>query len=245
MESHPADFGVNAGNGAENSTTGAAKEQAGQVAQTAKQAGTEVAGTVKEQAGAVTAEAAHQARNLLNQTRNEIADQASTQQQRVAGGLHSLADELQGLLNGQPQDGMAKDLARTASDKAHEIADWIGERDPGSLLDEVRAYARRRPGAFLEISLGAGILAGRLTKGLAASNNSGQQSSSRPSAVPGGNGHAGQGHSGTATAGTGYPATGYGQDDVLLTGADVPAVQSLPPLEGYGTTGGTREDLTR
>jgi hypothetical protein len=36
------------------------------------------------------------------------------------------------------------------------------------VLDEVRSFARQRPGAFLAIALGAGILAGRLARGLAA-----------------------------------------------------------------------------
>ncbi len=273
MESHPADLGVNTGgNGGGNSTTGAAKEQAGEVAQTAKHAGTEVAGTVKEQAGAVTAEATHQARQLLNQVQSEISDQASTQQQRVAGGLHSLADELQSLINGQPKEGIAQDVARTASDKVHEMADWLDRRDPGSLLDEVRSYGRRRPGAFLAIALGAGILAGRLTKGLTASNDrqqsgsTGQGGYGYPATGTGyaGAGDAGTGYAGTGSAGTGAAtagyagttgyesgygttgsaASGYGQDDALLTAGDVPTVQAIPPVEGYGPTGG-RGDLNR
>lgn len=261
-EPQPASFGAPNGNGEESSTTDAAKKQAGQVAQTAKHAGTQVAGTVKEQAGAVTAEVGHQARNLLNQTRGEIADQASTQQQRVAGGLHSLADEIQGLLDGEPRDGMASDLARTASDKAHEIADWLDRRDPASLLEEVRSYARRRPGVYLAVALGAGILAGRLTRGLTASNDGDQQSGGQQSggrrraAVTGGHGDAGTGYSGTATAGIGYAGAGgdgqpalstigYGQDDALPTAGDVPAVEAVAPVEGIGATGGTLGDLTR
>ena len=262
MESHPADFDVNTGgHGAENSTTGAAKEQAGEVAETAKQAGAQVAGTVKEQAGAVTAEVGNQARNLLNQTRTEISDQASTQQQRVAGGLHSIADELQGLINGEPKQGVASDIARMASDKAHEIADWLDRRDPASLVEEVRSYARRRPGAYLAIALGAGILAGRLTKGLAASNDSGQKAAGpAQGAVSGGHasavgtGYATPGYqsAGYQTAGydtgaaqAGYGTSGYGQDDALLTAADLPAVQAIPPVEGYGVAGGTQGDFHR
>ncbi len=274
MESRPPHHDVNTGgNGAGNSTTGAAKEQAGEVAQTAQQAGTQVAGTAKEQAGAVTAEATHQARQLLSQVQGEISDQASTQQQRVAGGLHSLADELQSLIDGQPQEGIARDVARTASDKVQEIADWLDRRDPGSLLEEVRAYARRRPGTYLAIALGAGILAGRLTKGLTGSDDRQQSGPTGEGSYgysgPTGTGYAGSGPAGTGSAGTGYAGagaatagyagttgyetgggttgsagSGYGQDDALLTSGDVPAVQAVPPVEGYGTSGG-QGDLTR
>ena len=66
------------------------------------------------------------------------------------------------------QDGPATDLARQAADKAHQAAGWLADRDPGSLLDEVRSFARRKPGTYLAIALGAGVLAGRLTRGLTA-----------------------------------------------------------------------------
>jgi len=233
LESHPADYGVTpTGNGAEGSTTGAAKEQAGEVAQTAKHSATQVAGTVKEQAGAVTAEVGNQARQLFEQTRTEVVDQAATQQQRVAGGLHALADEVQGLLNGQPKEGVASDVARMASDKAHEIADWLDRRDPASLVEEVKSFARRRPGAYLAIALGAGILAGRLAKGLTASNSNSQQGGvGRSTYQPG-----------PAVGVAGYGTTpGYAQDDALLMGSDVPAVQAIPPVQGYGATGGTAD----
>ena len=66
------------------------------------------------------------------------------------------------------QDGVATDLARQAADKARQAAGWLADRDPGSLLDEVRSFARKKPGTYLAIALGAGVLAGRLTRGLTA-----------------------------------------------------------------------------
>ena len=150
------------------STTDVAKEQAGQVADTAKQAGTQVAGTVKEQASEVTAKAGQQAKQLLSQAQSELSEQAGVTQQRVSEGLHALADELHGMAKNSDQDGPATDLARQAADKAHQAAGWLADRDPGALLDEVRSFARRKPGTYLAIALGAGVLAGRLTRGLTA-----------------------------------------------------------------------------
>jgi len=152
----------------ESSTTDVAKDQAGQVADTAKQAGTQVAGTVKEQAGQVTTEAGKQAKQLLSQAQSELTEQAGATQQKVSEGLHALADELTGMARNSEQDGPATDLARQAADKAHQAAGWLADRDPGALLDEVRSFARRKPGAYLAIALGAGVLAGRLTRGLTA-----------------------------------------------------------------------------
>jgi len=153
---------------ADTSTTDVAKDQVGQVADTARQAGSQVAGTVKEQAGQVTAEAGKQAKQLLAQAQSEVTEQAAATQQRVADGLHALADELTGMAKNSDQDGPATDLARQAAEKAHQAAGWLADRDPGSLLDEVRSFARRKPGTYLAIALGAGVLAGRLTRGLTA-----------------------------------------------------------------------------
>jgi len=148
------------------STKDVAKDQAAGVAGSAKDAGQHVAGVAKDQAGNVAAEATRQARDVVGQARSELSQQASDQQQRVAGGLRSIGTELGSMADNSDQSGVASDLARQAAAKAHEVADWLEQRDPSSLLDEVKGFARRRPGAFLAIALGAGLAAGRLTRGL-------------------------------------------------------------------------------
>ncbi|WP_111766765.1 hypothetical protein [Nakamurella deserti] len=158
--------------GSGGSTTDVAKDQAASVAGSAKDAAKDVAGTAKEQVSQVTGEAKKQAKDLFGQTRSELTEQASTQQQRVAGGLHSVSDQLRSLANGEAQQGPTTDLAHQAADKVQEIASFFENRDPGQLLDEVRRYAQRRPGMFLALSLGAGVLAGRLTRGLTADDSS-------------------------------------------------------------------------
>jgi len=149
-------------------TMDVAKQQTAEVTDTAKQSTQQVAGTVKEQAGQVTEEAKHQAKQLLSQAQSELSDQAASTQQRVSEGLHALADELTGMARNSEQDGVATDLARQAADRARTAAGWLADRDPGSLLNEVRSFARRKPGTYLALALGAGVLAGRLTRGLTA-----------------------------------------------------------------------------
>ena len=143
------------GNGSQQ-TTDVAKEQAADVADSAKQAGAQVTQTVKEQAAEVTNEAGRQAKQLLADAQSELSEQAALQQQKVAGGLQALADELDGMVRGSEQDGVATDLARQAAERARQVGIWLEDRDPGSLLDEVRNFGRRRPGAYLAIAAGAG-----------------------------------------------------------------------------------------
>lgn len=159
-----------AGSGGE-STTELARQQAGEVAETARQTGAQVASTVKEQAGQVTAEAGRQAKQVFAEARSEFTDQAATQQQRVAGGLHSLADELHQMAQGSQDGGVAGDLARQAAGRAHGIAEWLEAREPGDLLTELQSFARRRPGVYLGVAAAAGLLVGRFTRGLTAAGD--------------------------------------------------------------------------
>lgn len=148
-------------------TRDVAKDEARGVAQDAMQSGKQTADTAKQQAGQVAGEARDQARMLLDQTRDQLTEQGSVQQQRAAGGLRSLADELSGMTSGAAaQQGIATDLARQASDRARAAADWLEGREPAEILGEVRRFARRRPGTFLLGAAAAGFLGGRLTRGI-------------------------------------------------------------------------------
>ena len=148
-----------------------AKEQAGHVAKEAADAGALLAGTAKEQAGKVGAEAKTQVKDLLSQTQRELRDQAGTQQTRVAGGLRSLGDELGSMARNSDGTGVATDLVQQLSTRADGIATWLDNRDPGSLLGEVRNYARQHPGTFIAIAATAGLLAGRLTRSIASATS--------------------------------------------------------------------------
>jgi hypothetical protein len=238
-----------AASGGDSSTTNVAKEQAGEVADTAKQAGAQVAGTVKDQAGQVTAEAKNQAKQLLSQAQSELSEQAAGTQQRVSEGLHALADELAGMARNSEQDGVATDLARQAADKARQAAGWLGDRDPGSLLDEVRTFARKKPGTYLAIALGAGVLAGRLTRGLTAPSDDNRSDAITAPTTP--NPAYQIGADRQPLAGTELPPTPVGYDPTLVTGPEATGAlggtRVTPPLSGPGVIGGlggTRGDLT-
>jgi hypothetical protein len=110
-------------------------------------------------------EASQQAKDLLGRTRTELQDQAATQQQRIASGIRSLGTELGSMAERSDQSGTAAELIRQASQRAEDVAGWLDDRDPGAVVQEVATFARRRPGTFLAIAVGAGLVAGRLTRG--------------------------------------------------------------------------------
>jgi hypothetical protein len=149
-----------------------ATDKAHEVASHAKQAGGDVAQTAKEQGREVAHEAKVQARDLYHQARGHLTDQAGQQQQRAVGGLRSLAEEMRSMAEQGGQSGPVSELARQAADRVHGAAGWLEQRQPGDLVAEVRDYARRNPGTFLIGAAVLGVLAGRLTRGVAAASDS-------------------------------------------------------------------------
>jgi hypothetical protein len=158
--------------GADQGTAGVVKDQAADLGQNAVQAGKHAADTAKEQASAVTAEAARQGKDLARQAQSELATQAGQQQQRLAGGLHALGDELASMASRSENPGVATDLVHQAAGTTRQVASWLEDREPGQLLEDVKTFARQRPGLFIALAAGVGLAAGRLTRGLADSGGS-------------------------------------------------------------------------
>ncbi|KAA9130053.1 hypothetical protein [Microbacterium caowuchunii] len=190
-----------------------AKHEAGQVAQTASQEAGHVVETAKTEAASVAGEAKSQVQDLYAQTQRELREQATTQQHRVAEGLHSVGDELESLAQGAENPGVATDVVRQVAQRVNGIASWLGDRDPGSVLNEVKSYARRKPGTFIAVAAIAGLAVGRLTRALAenAADSSG-------GATGGGE------QTPRASAGTSTPTPAGGVRGVVPPGAGIPDV---------------------
>lgn len=127
---------------------------------------TRVGETAKDEASRVAAEAKFEARKMFDQASAELNSQAVVQQDRATHGLRTVAGQLQAMANGTPQPGMAMDLMQEAAQRVQSMASWLEARDPSSVLHEVKSFARRRPGLFIAVAAGAGIVAGRLIKAM-------------------------------------------------------------------------------
>lgn len=170
------------------STADTAKEEAGRLKDTAAHTGSDLADTAKEQAGQVTSDVKDQAKQLAGEARDQLTDHAGSQMQRAAGTLRSLSDELSAMARHSEQSGMGAQLARQGGDLAGKAAGYLDARQPGDLVDDLRDFARRRPGTFLLGAAVAGVLVGRLTRGVHSANSNG---SSDSGAVPATTAHSG------------------------------------------------------
>ena len=115
-----------------------------------------MAETAKAEAANVASEAKTNAKDLLHQAKSDLTSQAGTQQQKAAEGIRTISSQLRTMADAPDQQGVASDLIRQAADRSESVASWLDNRDPGSLLDEVKSFARQRPGTFLLLAAGAG-----------------------------------------------------------------------------------------
>ncbi|MFD2093584.1 hypothetical protein [Blastococcus deserti] len=225
------------------STTEKAKEtkdlamgEAKNVGQTAAQAGSQVASVATDQAKEVVHETQRQARDLLDQGRTQVRQQVVSQQQKAGQSLSSLAQELRALADGTSEGapGPARDLLQQASSSVESFASMLQNREPAELLDEVRSFARRKPGLFLLGAAAAGVLAGRLTSGVKAAhsgNGSTGQSTTQSNYVDPAPTYSDYSATGTYAGTTGTTGTA-GTGGTLGAGATGGAPLPPPP---YGT----------
>jgi len=150
------------------------KGRAADTKDTAQQAGAQVAQTATDKAKDVADETKRQARNLLDEGREQLQTQVQQQHQNVVGQLRTLADQLNSMANGTAtpgQTGLATELVGQAGDRAQQLVRHLENRQPGELVDDVRRFARQHPGAFLAGAALAGVVAGRLTRGVVAAKH--------------------------------------------------------------------------
>ena len=205
------------------STTPGAREEAGNLASEAGDATRRVAGVAKDETKAVGNEVRRQARRLADQVGTEVREQAATQQSRAAGGLRTIGDEFSHMADGTGTgSGFAADVAREAGQRVGAVAQWLDQRDPKDLLEEVKGFARRRPGVFLGIAVGAGVIVGRLTRALMTPSDDDDRasaSSDRPALAYG-----------TGTTGTAGLA-GMGDSEVVVTDTVVTGTTADAPVD--------------
>jgi hypothetical protein len=210
----------------EQGTADVVKNQATDLSHSSIQTGKHVADVALEQASGVAAEAGRQGRDLLHQAQGQLEEQAAKGQQRLANQLLSLSDELRSMAGASAQGGMAASLASQAASRVRTAGQWLDDRKPGQVADEMQSFARRRPAAFLALAVGAGIVAGRLTRGLKDANSDNSAAAAAPAATQGLSGQRGQ----PSDLASYPPATAAGVSN-QTPGLSIPA-SGLPPTGG-------------
>lgn len=185
-------------------TTPTAKERAQEATSTAADEGKRVGSVAKDEISSVAGEASTQARNVVNEAMTQVGEQSRTQVDKLVSTLSTLSDDLESMAS-QSQGGLAADLAKQAASRTRGIVSQMENREPADLLDDVRSFARNKPGVFLLGALAAGVVAGRMTRGIkdAASQGSSSGYSDTQAISAGASGYGGTGYAGTTGLSTG------------------------------------------
>ncbi|WP_051016070.1 hypothetical protein [Cellulomonas massiliensis] len=164
------------------STAQKAGDAARDVASSARDAGQHVAAEAKAQAGGLAQEAQDQVRQLWGETRGQLSAQLSEQNGRLGSGIRTFGQDLQGMADGA-ESSTAATIVRELGSQASRVGSWFEDRGPEGVLEDVRDFARRRPGTFLLTAAVAGVVVGRLARGL---KDAGSSSSSSAPSLPSG-----------------------------------------------------------
>lgn len=227
--------GTSASTGGSMGASDRTKQAAGAAAEDSKH----LAGTAQDEARRVGSEASSQLHELMDRTTREVEEQSRSQKDRLVEVVRGLSDELDSMAS-QGQNGPATQLAREAAQRAHALCTHLEKREPRDLLEDVRGFARRKPGTFLLGAMAAGVVAGRLTRGMKDASSS--------------HGGSGSGYAGAGTQARVADVTSPG--DPLTTGRAAPSSGPAPgsvgaagtavgtPLAGTGTPAGTGTSVT-
>ena len=140
------------------STTGTTNDE-GSTTDQAKHA----ASVASDEAKQVASDVRDQARGLLDETKNQVQDQSRTQRDRLVETLRTFGDDLDGMA--QDGNGLASGAAREVAQRVRTISERLDGREPSELLEDLRSFARRRPGMFLAGAVISGVVVGRLLRG--------------------------------------------------------------------------------
>jgi hypothetical protein len=150
-----------------------AAQGVGSVASVAKDTAKDTMAEAATQVRSVAAEAKDQVGRLAQQAADEFREQADSRSAQASQGLRSLSTQMDALANGRVEE--AGPLVRYVQDgqsRVTSLAERLEQRGAQGVIDDVGAFARRRPGLFLLCAAGAGLVVGRMVRANAAGSSS-------------------------------------------------------------------------
>ena len=149
-----------------------AKAESAEVAETVKQAGKDVMSEVGEQTAAVARTAKDQFQQLATQTRQELRVHSEQRGEQLATRLQTWAGQIKALAEGRVEDaGELRGVLGDVQERLESYASSLRERGPDGVLQDVRQFARRRPGMFLLAAGATGFAIGRIVRSGAMSDS--------------------------------------------------------------------------
>ena len=126
---------------------------------------------VSDQVAATASTAKGELDQFVGRVKQELTDQGYAKEQQLATGMRTMSRQLSALADGRPEEaGNLANVLRDAQSRLQSYASSLETRGPRAMLDDVSAFARRRPGTFLVLAGVGGFVVGRLVRSGAAAN---------------------------------------------------------------------------
>ena len=141
------------------------KQQTGQLARQARQQGSQLANRGSEQVKSQLANQKHQAAQRMTPLQTALRETAHQLRSQGQGPIAQYADR--------------------ATDQVERFSGYLRETDVDEIVDEVRGFARRRPGLFLGGAAALGFLATRFLKSSSQEEDGGSEEGGGSRAISG------------------------------------------------------------
>jgi uncharacterized protein YjbJ (UPF0337 family) len=156
-------------------TTSKAREQAG-----------EVAGTAKEEAKGVAREASQQARESVRNLQGDIRSRANEQATKVSQTLRDTSRQLHSMADSSSEsNNVMSSLVREGANAADRLAGRLDQGGVEAVMADVRAWGRRNPGTFLLGAATLGFITGRIVRNMSSDGGNGHTTKQFASNVQG------------------------------------------------------------
>lgn len=137
-----------------------------------------VTDTAQEKAQQVAHQVREQADNVASEWRVQMTERSIAMRDKGVTRLRSLATELRQMAAVPTgSSSTAHDAARLAADRIDTLCSELERRDPGEMIVEARAYARRHPTQVIIGMFATGALVGRMMHGVSSQRSSSSQPS--------------------------------------------------------------------
>jgi len=131
----------------------------------AREQGRELASTATDEARSMVDVSQHEGQQMLKDVRTTVHEEAEAQAHRALQSLRSVRADLHNMAEGNgPPSAPIVDVTEQVASQVGKLADRLESRGVDGSLDDLRGYARRRPGRFLFGAFAAGFLIGRVVR---------------------------------------------------------------------------------
>jgi ElaB/YqjD/DUF883 family membrane-anchored ribosome-binding protein len=118
--------------------------------------------SAQERASATMSEVGAQSREMADQARTQVRSEAESQTRRLSEKTRELSHDLRTVADQTDVSPFMTSLARDGAQRLDRLSTRLDQQGIDGAINDVKRFARQRPGVFLAGCAGAGFLLGRI-----------------------------------------------------------------------------------